>query len=102
VAPARRQQPGHPAEGIARVQQLAGMAEQLLPGRVSTGWRPLRSNRLTPRSISRLAMASLMVDWLLPRRRAAAENEPSSAAVLKAAMASSDQDISVSPMDFIF
>ncbi|MNE82840.1 hypothetical protein D3C80_1796020 [compost metagenome] len=38
--------------------------------------RLLRSNRVRFRSISRLATAALMVDWLRPNLRAAAENEP--------------------------
>ncbi|MNV92617.1 hypothetical protein D3C71_1872330 [compost metagenome] len=50
--------------------------------------RLLRSNRVTLRSISRLATAALMVDWLLPSLRAAAENEPWVAAWTKASSTS--------------
>ena len=49
------------------------------PCAVSRGSRPLRSNSVKPRSISRWAMAVLTADWALPSCRAAAENEPLSA-----------------------
>ena len=53
-------------------------------------------------------MVSLMVDWLLPNFRAAAENEPSEATWANAARDSrewrmgSGMGVSVFPMDMIF
>ena len=69
------------------------------PAAVRVGWRPCRSNKARPRSISRLARVSLMVDWRLPSARAAAENEPSSAARTNASKPSGWTDISVAPME---
>ena len=63
------------------------------PSAVSAGYRPLRSNNETPKSASRLATAVLMTDWALPRRRAAAENDPVCAAASNACSCSMEKFI---------
>jgi DNA-binding transcriptional LysR family regulator len=63
------------------------------PARVSSGRRPLRSNRVSPKSISRLAIAMLTADCALPSPRAAAEKEPLSAAATSSCRLSNDSFI---------